>query len=136
MRDSLEKSTFNYLSKSIYKVETNKPVSHWVSKILCIKYFKNFSFSKISKIEFSLALKIESLTNSKQQLNWLMEHYDFGYNHTGIQNTSKFFFNKQLNQLNRTELATLVIMTRNPNFYNPLKRPEKVNQKLRILLKE
>jgi len=134
--NSLEKSTIKYLTKSIYKLDLNRPVSIWTAKIFQIKNNKATTFDKFFKLENSLAIKIESLTNSKQQLNWLMENCEFGYNQIGIQNASKFFFKKELKQLNKTEIATLVVMTRNPNLYNPLRRPEKVNDKVRLLLKE
>ena len=97
---SLEKSTIKYLSKSIYKLDSNRPVSIWTAIVFKIKKDKITSFDKFYKIENSLAIKIESLTKSKQQLNWLMENCDFGYKQIGVQNASKFFFNKELNKLN------------------------------------
>uniref|UniRef100_UPI004048FFF4 transglycosylase domain-containing protein n=1 Tax=Flavobacterium sp. TaxID=239 RepID=UPI004048FFF4 len=132
--NSLDVGVINYLSKSIVYIPNNKPVSIWVSNLLFLKYRKDKVFYKILKPDFSLALKLESKTTSNEQLNWMLENYDFLYNQIGIKSAAKFYFKKELNELNRTELATFVVMTKNPSLFNPIRRPERVKREVDLLL--
>lgn len=69
-------------------------------------------------------------------LDMLMYKYDFVNNQKGIDNAAKFYFNKPLKNLTTKELATLVIMTRNPSLYNPRRRPKRVEKATNELLEQ
>lgn len=132
---TLETGILKYSAKSIFKFQPEQPISIWISNSISLHKKKiNILNNKIINPKISLALKIERETNSNKQLNFLMNNQDFGYNQIGIKNASIFFFKKDLNQLNRKELATLAIMSENPTLYNPIKRPERVNHKVNLLL--
>lgn len=133
--NTLETGILKYTTRSIFKFQSEQPISIWISNSILLnkKKFNVFN-NKIINPKISLALKIERETNSSRQLNFLMNNQDFGYNQIGIKNASIFFFKKDLNQLNRNELATLAIMSENPTLYDPIKRPEIVNKKINLLL--
>jgi len=50
----------------------------------------------------------------------------------GIQETSKIYFNKTIEELNEEEKITFIVMLKNPSLYNPLRRKEKVENWVRI----
>ena len=91
-------------------------------------------------IELSLTWKIEEKTTQKECLNWVAEHYDFTNNIKNIQNASIFYFNKNLENLNESELIGLIVLMKNPRLYNPIRQKEryetKVNQILMKLKKD
>jgi len=55
-------------------------------------------------------------------------------NSIGIKKASITYFNEDVNELNEFELATLVIMMRNPPFYNPIRRKKIVDVAVKELL--
>ena len=113
---------------------TNKPsINLWSSRFYLHsnnkKYYKNMFFTA-----HSLALKIENETTKNENLNWVMNKMDFLNSQNGIKSASNFYFDKELSKLNDMELATLVIMSKNPSLYNPMRRPELVNRKVESLM--
>lgn len=64
-------------------------------------------------------LEIERKTEPKQRLNWLMQHFDFLYGNIGANEASRFYFDKELGELNSDELHQIVLMIQNPTKYNP-----------------
>lgn len=113
---------------------TNEPsINLWSSRFYLHsnnkKYYKNMLFTL-----HSLALKLEKKTTKKENLNWIMSKMDFINSQNGIRSASNFYFGKKLFDLNDEELATLVIMSKNPSLYNPLRRPELIKSKVKILI--
>ncbi|WP_053990025.1 transglycosylase domain-containing protein [Mangrovimonas sp. TPBH4] len=82
---------------------------------------------------YVLAYKIENHFTQEQCFNYYLNQMDFGYGITGVSNASKFYFNKDISQLNFKEKTTLVIMTENPFLYNPKRNPAPLNHRLEKL---
>lgn len=78
------------------------------------------------------ALKIEREMSYSECLKLLLNKYDFLNGQIGVFDASKFYFNKELNELEGREMAILALMTRNPSIYNPKKinRLKLIKQKL------
>lgn len=85
--------------------------------------------------EYVLAWKLEKEFTQEQCLFLYAKQYHFLYGNKGINSASKYYFNKKITELNYDEMATLVIMLRNPSLYNPIKNPENVEEKLNKLKK-
>ncbi|MDP2159613.1 MAG: transglycosylase domain-containing protein, partial [Flavobacterium sp.] len=131
---SLESGAFKYLTNSLYSSNSNPPVSIWISRMMFIPKRNNRILPKILNLELSLATKIEKETSSKQQLIFMLKRADFVNGQIGVKNAANFYFKKELNELNKEEIATLVVMTRNPSLYNPARRPEKIQIEVENLL--
>jgi membrane carboxypeptidase/penicillin-binding protein PbpC len=129
--NSLESGTFKYLTNSLNS-SSSPPVSIWIARMMFIPKRKNRILPKI--LQLSLATKIEKETSSKQQLNFMLKRTDFVNGQIGVENAANFYFKKELIELNQEEIATLIVMTRNPSLYNPARRPEKIQIEVENLL--
>lgn len=134
--NSLESGTFSFMMRSFYISNNNPPVSVWISRMMYIPRREHRIIPKIINVELSLATKIEKETSSRQQLNFILEKTDFVNGQIGVKAAAKFYFNKELEELDKTETAKLIVMTRNPSLYNPLRRTEKLQIEVDKLLKK
>lgn len=132
--NSLENGTLMYLTKNFFFVKTNQPLSIWIAKMMYIPKAEYRKYPHILKIELSLATKIDKEISPKEQLNFMLKQTDFANRQIGIKSTSKYYFNKEITELNENEIASLIIMTRNPSLYNPKRRPEKLKAEVEKLL--
>ena len=85
---------------------------------------------KLPFVELIYALKIEKEFSQKDCLNYLFLRNDYLYHNKGVKNASLFYFHKDINELNRNQKLTLIVMLDNSSLYNPIKRPEKVKSKV------
>lgn len=131
--NSLDSGTFKYLTNSLNS-SSSPPVSILIARMMYIPKRINRISPKILKFELSLATKIEKETSSKQQLNFMLKRTDFVNGQIGVENAANFYFKKELIELNQEEIATLIVMTRNPSLYNPARRPEKIQIEVENLL--
>lgn len=77
----------------------------------------------VSKTEsWVIALEIEERYSSKRCYDFLMAITDFGSGMRGVKTASKKIFNKNLNELDQSEILILHLM-RNGSYYNPIKNP-------------
>lgn len=134
--NSLENGTLKYLTKNFFFVKTNQPLSIWIAKMMYIPKTEYRKYPHILKIELSLATKIDKEISPKEQLKFMFEQTDFANGQIGIKSASKFYFNKEINELNENEIASLIVMIRNPSLYNPKRRPEKLKAEVEKLLKK
>jgi membrane carboxypeptidase/penicillin-binding protein PbpC len=132
--NSLENGTLMYLTKNFFFVKTNQPLSIWIAKMMYIPKAEYRKYPHILKIELSLATKIDKEISPKEQLNFMLKQTDFANRQIGIKSASKYYFNKEITELNENEIASLIIMTRNPSLYNPKRRPEKLKAEVEKLL--
>ena len=133
---SLEYNTLGYLAKSIFFKNQHRPISNWLASIIYVTNRKDRSFQRLLRHQLFLAIKIENEVNSKQQFNFVLNNIDFVNNQVGVKSASQFYFNKDVNELDNIEIATIVVMLRNPSLYNPIRRPEKVKIEAEKLLKK
>ncbi len=134
-RNSLEYGTLEYLTKNFLFIKTIAPPSVWIARLMYISKDEYRNYQKFLKIELSLATKIDKEISSKEQLNFIVQETNFAKDQIGLKSAAKFYFNKEIKELNRLEMAKLVVMTRNPSFFNPKRRLEKLNQEAELLLK-
>lgn len=79
--------------------------------------------------------KLEREFNKSECLKFQFLNADYLYGNKGIKDAAKFYFKKNLEQLNEEEKITLIVMLENPSLYNPIKRKEKVMDKVRLYQK-
>jgi len=77
-------------------------------------------------------LKIEREFSNDQCLKFQFLNADYLSGNKGIKDAAKFYFKKNLEQLNEEEKLILIVMLDNPTLYNPIRRKEKVMNKVRL----
>lgn len=80
-----------------------------------------------------MSLKLERRVSQEECLSFLVLHYDFLYGNTDIHSAARFYFDKDFEALDRKEFATLAMMLRYAALYNPKKRPEVIERRLKEL---
>lgn len=78
-------------------------------------------------------LKIKKDFTQNECLKFILVHYDFGYRKIGIKAASKFFFNKNIDELNEKEIITLIAMLKNSALYNPIRNEKGVKNRVYLL---
>lgn len=78
------------------------------------------------------------LLETKESKDWILENYlntiNLGGGNWGVETASKYYFGKDVSDLTLSESACLAAITKNPTAYNPLKNPEKNEERRRQVL--
>lgn len=85
-------------------------------------------------IEWVIALKLERYYTKEEIITLYLNYFDFLHNAVGIKTASKTYFNKEPKDLTINECATLVGMCKNPSYYNPVRQPERCEQRRNVVL--
>lgn len=80
--------------------------------------------NRLLQNHYFAALRLEKELSQKECLNYLVANTDFLYQAIGVQQAAQTYFHKNLSELSQREMATLILMMRNPLAYNPLINPE------------
>ncbi len=51
----------------------------------------------------------------------------------GVKEASKFYFNKDIKELNEKEVLTIIAMLKNPSLYDPIRNKEGLKNRVRVL---
>lgn len=86
--------------------------------------------------EWITAVKLERSYTKEEILAMYLNHFDFLYNSHGIQAAAETYFGKNQEDLKVEEAAMIVGMLQNPSLYNPMRRPELVEQRRSVVLKQ
>jgi len=117
------------LAKNLYRTRYNKS-SGLVKYIPLVR-------TMISKFkEWMTALKLESNYDKNQILTMYLNTVSFGNNAYGIKTAARIYFDKETKDLSVTEAALLVGMLKGPNFYNPLRYPERALNRRNTVLQQ
>ncbi len=87
-------------------------------------------------IEWMIAIKLERFYSKEEILKMYLNQFDFLYNAVGIKSAAKVYFNKEAEDLNTIEAATLIGMVKNPAFYNPVRHNERTRQRRNVVLEQ
>lgn len=133
---ALDYNTNRLLMKNLFSKQQYNSPSMNASRLSSFA-FKNNSDNRLTKPrEYILSLKLEEYTSQRQCLNWLAEKYDFVNEITGIYNASRFYFQKDIEKLNDEELTGLIVLMINPSLYNPKRRKELFETKVKELMEK
>ena len=98
---------------------------------------KNFFGRVIQKFkEYIIAVRLERQYTKEEIITMYFNKYDFVYQAVGIRSAAKIYFDKEAKDLKIEEAAVLVAMLVNASLYNPMRRPEMVEQRRNLVLKQ
>ena len=98
---------------------------------------RNMQEAVIQKIkEWVLSVQLERRYTKKEIIAMYLNIYDFGYNADGIRSAAKIYFDTTPQALSIEQSATLVGMLKNSSLYNPIRRPERVEQRRNVVFKQ
>lgn len=72
--------------------------------------------------EYFLTKEIERNTTQRQCITWTAQEFNFLYRTKGIEQASEFYFKKNVTNLDKDQLNTLIRMMENPVKNNPLRK--------------
>lgn len=85
----------------------------------------------LTKLLYELKIKQEFSQN--ECLKFVLVNYDFGYKNIGVKAASKFYFNKNIKELDEKEKVTLIAMLKNSSLYNPIRNKKGVRNRVLLL---
>ena len=85
-------------------------------------------------IEWIIAVKLERYFTKEEIIAMYFNYFDFLHNAVGIKRAANTYFNKEPQQLNVTEAATLVGLCKNPSMFNPLQYEERCRRRRNVVL--
>lgn len=83
--------------------------------------------------EASFALRLESQMTKSQILERYLNSIYLGHGAYGVQAASQVYFNKNVWDLNWAENSMLVALIRNPNGYDPIRKPKLAQERRRVV---
>lgn len=84
-------------------------------------------------IEWMIAIKLERFYTKDEIIKMYLNRFDFLNNAVGIKTAAKVYFNKDAKDLNVAEAAMLVGMLKNPSYFNPIRKPERVENRRNVV---
>lgn len=87
-------------------------------------------------IEWMIAVKLERFYSKDEIIKMYLNQFDFLYNAVGIKSAAWVYFGKDAKDLSIEEAATLVGMVKNPSYYNPIRRNERVRLRRNTVLQQ
>lgn len=99
--------------------------------VVAFRLYEYSSPIKSSSKNILFALKLERDFTSDECLTYLFLNYDYLYGNKGIKDASKYFFKKEIDNLNPKEKITLVLMLDNPSLYNPLRERDILKRRIK-----
>lgn len=129
---------FLRIAKAFYINFKNGSITQGASTI-SQQYIKNLylSFDKTwdRKIEEAfLTLELETHYSKDEILEGYLNSINYGSGQYGIENASKFYFNKESQDLSLAEASILVGIPKNPSLYNPISNFEKSKERQNVVL--
>lgn len=87
-------------------------------------------------IEWVIAAKLERFYTKEEIVNLYLSKFDFLNLAVGIQSAAQVYFNKSPKDLTIEESAMLIGMCKNPSLFNPVKRPERTQERRNVVLNQ
>ena len=109
-----------------------------LSKLLFTKRPSGGVFGRIIQKakEWVIAIRLERQYTKEEIIGMYLNEYDFGYNADGIRSAARIYFGKEPRDLKQEESAVLVGMLKNSSLYNPIRRPELVQDRRNTVLSQ
>ncbi len=113
-------------------------ITQQLAKMLFTKKASGNIFKRlIQKVkEWVIAIRLEKQYTKNEIITMYFNKYDFGHAAVGIRSASRIYFGKEPSELITEESAMLVGMLKNSSLYNPIRRPEMVQQRRNVVLKQ
>lgn len=86
--------------------------------------------------EWIIAVRLERRFTKEEILAMYLNKVDFLYQGYGIKAAAEIYFGKDQKELSLEEAAVLIGMLKNPNLYNPVRRPELSKERRNVVFKQ
>jgi len=107
-----------------------------ISQQLARNMFLNFRKTLSRKIkEAILAVRIEQSFSKEEIIEKYLNQIYFGHGVYGVQAAAKFYFDKNVWDLNLSEISLLAAIPRSPLTYSPYRNPELAEKRRRLILR-
>lgn len=104
-------------------------------QLVKITYFDQSEKTLERKIgEAMMALKIEVKYDKEEILYSYLNKVYYGQAGYGIKNASEFYFDKEVSTLGLEESAIITGIIQNPTFHSPVKNPENMKNRAKVVL--
>lgn len=87
-------------------------------------------------IEWAIAVKLERNYTKEEILAMYLNKFDFLNNAVGINTAANTYFSKNPKDLTVNEAATLIGMCKNPAYFNPVRYPERCQERRNVVLQQ
>ena len=85
-------------------------------------------------IEWMIAIRLERYFTKEEIITMYLNYFDFLHNAVGIKTAARTYFGKEPRDLTVPECATLVGMCKNPSYFNPVRVPERTEERRNVVL--
>lgn len=136
------KSLGRVIAKTIFMRESNAGGGSTITQQLAKQLFPRERFSNPIQIvirklrEWVIAVKLEKSYTKREIISMYLNKFDFLNLAVGIKSASRIYFNTQPSQLTTNQAAMLVGMAKNPNLFNPRRRPKQTKQRRNVVLSQ
>lgn len=86
--------------------------------------------------EWIIAVRLERQYTKEEIITMYFNKHDFVYQAVGIRSAARIYFDKEAKDLDIEESAVLVGMLVNAAYYNPMRRPDLVEQRRNVVLSQ
>mgnify|MGYP001035205325 CR=1 FL=1 len=113
-------------------------ITQQLAKMLFTKRASSNIFKRLGQKvkEWVISIRLEKQYTKNEILTMYLNKYDFGHNAVGIRSAARIHFGKEPIDLNIEESAMLVGMLKNSSLYNPMRRPEMVQERRNVVFKQ
>ena len=115
-------------------------ITQQLAKLLFTDQYETTSFFERAVLqkpkEWIIASRLERHYTKEEIIALYLNRYDFINQAVGIESAANVYFNKPASELNVQESAMLVGMLKNSALYNPLRRPELVQERRNVVLSQ
>lgn len=87
-------------------------------------------------MEAILAVKIERVFSKEEILEMYLNQIYLGHGCYGVETASRFYFGKHVRDITLAEAALLAGLISSPNYYSPIRHPERARKKMMVVLKK
>ena len=85
-------------------------------------------------IEWVIAVQLERNYTKDEIIAMYLNYFDFLHNAVGIKTASNTYFSKDPQNLSVPEAAVLVGLCKNPSYFNPVRHPERAQERRNVVL--
>lgn len=131
--NALERSSFEHLISNLLGDRKECPcyyATHWASPYILKSGYK------WHENRYAAARYLEKEVSQKECLNFILTEFDYRNNNIGIEAAAKFYYQKNIADLEKEELIGLFVMYENPTFYNPKRFPERHAKRVAELMQK
>jgi penicillin-binding protein 1A len=85
-------------------------------------------------VEWVIAVQLEKYYTKEEIINLYLNKFDFLHNAVGIQSACWVYFSKKPKDVTIEEAATLIGMCKNPSYYNPVSKSDRIIGRRNVVL--